>query len=86
MSRELDVPPVTPGQVLSATRPWGMRLQIAFVFLMVPLAMKGWSSRVAIEPLVWGTHKKMTEIDEQELHEFMRLKRHSHGLRNQHLS
>ena len=32
----------------------------------------------------WGTHKKMTEIDEKELHEFMRLKHHSHGLKNQH--
>jgi len=32
----------------------------------------------------WGTHKKMTENDEQELHEFMRLKHHSHGLKDQH--
>ena len=38
------------------------------------------------EPLVWGTHKKMTENDRQELREFMRLKHHSHGLKNQHLS
>jgi hypothetical protein len=28
----------------------------------------------------------MTESDEQELHEFMRLKHHSNGLKNQHLS
>ncbi len=28
----------------------------------------------------------MTEIHEQELHEFMRLKHHSHGLKNQHFS
>jgi hypothetical protein len=34
---------------------------------------------------IWGTHKKMTESDEQELREFMRLKHHSHGLKNQHL-
>jgi hypothetical protein len=26
----------------------------------------------------------MSESDEQELHEFMRLKHHSHGLKNQH--
>ena len=32
-----------------------------------------------------GTHKKMTEMNEQELHELMRLKHHSHGLKNQHL-
>jgi hypothetical protein len=33
---------------------------------------------------IWGTHKKMTEKAEQELHEFVRLKHHSHGLKNQH--
>jgi hypothetical protein len=43
------------------------------------------SPLIAIEPLVWGTHKKMTENGEQELREFMRLKHHSHGLKNQHL-
>jgi hypothetical protein len=32
-----------------------------------------------------GTHKKMNESDEQELREFVRLKHHSHGLKNQHL-
>jgi hypothetical protein len=31
-----------------------------------------------------GTHKKMTESVEQELREFMGLKHHSHGLKNQH--
>jgi len=31
-----------------------------------------------------GTHKKRTESDEQELREFMRLKHHSHGLKNQY--
>jgi hypothetical protein len=34
---------------------------------------------------LWGTDKKMTESGEQELREFMRLKNHSHGLKNQHL-
>jgi len=33
---------------------------------------------------ILGTHKKMTEIDEQELHEVLRLKHHSHGLKNQY--
>jgi len=33
---------------------------------------------------LWGTHKKMTEMNEQELREFVRLKHHSHGLKNQH--
>jgi hypothetical protein len=42
-----------------------------------------WSLRLG-HPL-WGTHKKMTEMNEQELHEFMRLKHHSHGLKNQQL-
>ena len=32
-----------------------------------------------------GTHKKMNGSDEQEWREFMRLKHHSHGLKNQHL-
>jgi hypothetical protein len=32
-----------------------------------------------------GTHKKMNEKDEQELGTFVRLKHHSHGLKNQHL-
>jgi len=34
---------------------------------------------------LWGTHKKMTETDEQEWRELMQLKHHSHGLKNQHL-
>jgi len=34
---------------------------------------------------IWGTHKKMNGSAEQESHEFMRLKHHSHGLKNQHL-
>jgi hypothetical protein len=34
---------------------------------------------------LWGTHKKMNESDEQQLREFVRLKHHSHGLKNQHL-
>ncbi len=34
---------------------------------------------------IWGTHKKMTEKDEQELREFVRLKHHSHELKNQYL-
>jgi hypothetical protein len=33
----------------------------------------------------WGTHKKMNGRDQQELREFIRLKHHSHGLKNQHL-
>jgi hypothetical protein len=33
---------------------------------------------------VWGTRKKMTEMNEQELRDFVRLKHHSHGLKNQH--
>jgi hypothetical protein len=32
-----------------------------------------------------GTHKKMNGNDEQELCEFVRLKHHSHGLKNQQL-
>jgi hypothetical protein len=44
---------------------------------------------IGLDPLVWGhpfwgTHKKMTEMNEQELHEFMRLKHQSYGLKNQH--
>ncbi len=34
---------------------------------------------------LWGTHKKITEKDGQELREFMRLRHHSQGLKNQHL-
>jgi hypothetical protein len=34
---------------------------------------------------IWGTHKKMTGSAEQELREFMRLKHHSHELKNQQL-
>ena len=42
-----------------------------------------WMVQHLIEPLAaghpnWGTHKKMTEKDEQELREFVRLKHHSH--------
>ena len=33
-----------------------------------------------------GTHKKMNGSDQQESREFMRLKHHSHGLKNQHFS
>jgi hypothetical protein len=33
----------------------------------------------------WGNHKKTTERIEQELCEFVRLKHHTHGLKNQHL-
>ena len=33
----------------------------------------------------WGTHKKTNEKAEQELREFVRLKHHSHGLKNQHV-
>ncbi len=32
---------------------------------------------------IQGTHKKMTETVEQEWPEFMRLKHHSYGLKNQ---
>jgi hypothetical protein len=32
-----------------------------------------------------GTHKKMTEMNEQESREFLRLKHHSHELKNQQL-
>ena len=33
----------------------------------------------------WGSHKKMTETHEQELREFVRLKHHSNGFKNQQL-
>jgi hypothetical protein len=34
---------------------------------------------------IWGTHNKMNETFQQELVEFVRLKHHSHGFKNQHL-
>jgi hypothetical protein len=35
---------------------------------------------------IWGSHKKMTVVAEQELREFVRLKHHSREFRNQQLS
>ena len=51
--------------------------------LSVPGGNGGRLCSLALGHPFWGTHKKMNENDEQELREFMRLKHHSHELKNQ---
>jgi hypothetical protein len=53
--------------------------------MRIEMSQKGCVDPLILKHPFGGTHKKITESDEQEWRELMRLKHHSHGLKNQQL-